>query len=497
MGILSRLAQGLADGLVVAKGFGGTTWDSAAGWRTYGGGNATRIVGSDLDWALEAGAPQLWINRVAGICTGYVFDKIIEPRVHVVYEDGEGMLQPIPKHPATELLLHPNPEYHGNALLQGLALSYKFAGNAYAMKVRGGTGMPVELYYIPHWLMWPIPPSDGGPTEFYGYRQPQLNGGFKTRLVPTANVIHIRDGIDPDNTRIGLCRHKAQYTSYASVNEIALTIAVVLRNRGNIGTLISPAVLPDGELIDIDSASFEDFKRNLSNNSTGDARGGIVASNYPIKVDRTTQSPTDLMLDRIGEGPTASICSTFGIKPGTVGLSNTGQGKGGEYGAKQKADDDASYRTCILPMLAAFAEAFTYQLLPDFPTSGNRSVEPRYRSIARRWVSKAQVNTADYRFNFDYSEVRELGEDADSLATRATELFDGNLLSMDEAREIIGMKPHPDPELGEKMSFQLLPAPGGDVGAVDPDNPENDPGAKPSGDPDDDEPEDDEGNEDD
>ncbi len=496
MKFAESLAKRAADGLeVVSKAFG-ITWDGDAGWRSYGGGSITRYVGSDMDWALEAGSPKLWLNSPAGICLGYIFDKIVEPRIHVVYEDDEGMLQPVAKHPATELMLHPNPEYQGNALLQGLALSYKFAGNAYAMKVRGagGGGAPVELYYIPHWLIFPIPPKDGGPTEFYAYNKPQVNGGFKVVAVPAANVIHIRDGIDPDNSRMGLDRFKSQYRPLVADNEIDSTIALILRNRGNIGTLITPATAD----IEIDSDSFEEFKRKVENQSRGDARGGMIATDFPIKIDRTTQSPKDLMLDQVGKRPEARICAILGIDPAAVGLAESSSGKGGQYGAKMREARSSSYETAILPTLAAMAEALTYQLLPDFPIRAlsrakDKTLPPsRKRAPSSRngrsvlgpdrhkWVipasefrAKASDDAAanavvkSFRFNFDYSEVRELSEDADATSKRAVSMFQGGIVTLDESREIVGLKPVDDEAMGGSFSFQLLSGPkGGEFGVV-------------------------------
>ena len=464
-----RFAKSVARGLTFTR-FGGITWDGEAGWHTFGNDGAVRYPGSDMDWQSEAGV--LWLNSVAMICAGYIFDKVVEPQVQVVYENDEGLFQSVENSQVSKLLAQPNPEYRGNALLQGLALSYAFDGNAYAVKVRGnnGTGVPQELYYIPHWQIEPVPPKDGGPTQFYAYKKPIHGVGVEIVPIPRANIIHIKNGIDPMNPRKGLSRTKAQYRPYVADSEIDSTIAIVLRNRGNIGTILSP----DGAVVDIDPDVLKELKRKIGNQSQGDARGGIIAADFPIKIDRTTQSPNDLMLDKIGERAVKRICGSFGIDPAAVYQDASGGGKGGQYGAKQREARQSSYETCIIPMLSTIGEALTFELLTDFPKP--RKNYTRKTSRYRKWVTRPSnlrrgVNdqgtndiTDTFRINFDYTDVRELADDEDAVSKRAVEEFKGNIATLDEARELTGKKPCEDASKGEKFAWELLPPPGGEFG---------------------------------
>src|SRR5437016_5527204 len=102
-------------------GITGVTWDGDVGWTGIGGGRLTnRSPGSDIDWEGDAGTP--WFNSVVSLCIQYIYNKVVEPKYHVVYEDDAGALQIVPKHPCTELLLNPNQEYSGNTLIQAWAL---------------------------------------------------------------------------------------------------------------------------------------------------------------------------------------------------------------------------------------------------------------------------------------------------------------------------------------------------------------------------------------
>jgi hypothetical protein len=472
---LSRLTELAAIGAPanIQQKYFGVTWDGDFGWRTVTGGTGARFGGTDLDWVTEAGLP--WNNAVVALCLQYIWDKLIEPRVHVVYEDKEGLLQPIDDHPCQQLLLNPNPEYKGNALLFGMALSAKCAGNAYIVKVRGdrGKGIPQELWYIPHWQIAPLEPDDGGPTQYYIYKEPQKNGGVVAKLIKREDVIHYRYGIDPYNRRIGLNPMTPLLREIVTDNELSTVVAVVLRNRGVAGALISPdlsALEKGDQFVSPTPTQLREFERKFESNTTGDSRGRVIATNLPVKVDWIARSMKDLEISAIGVRPVARICSGFGIHPAAIGLSTEG-GKGGQYGAMQREARESSYEQCMLPLLAGESEAFTYELLPDFPVIAPKSRFYSFSQAKRvKWVTKARGLsrrdaktdvTRTERVNFDYSDVRDLQEDKDSQHNRANTDFKGGIVTLDEAREEIGLKPCDDPEVGEKFLWQLLGPPTG------------------------------------
>ena len=428
----------MASGLSVVKKDFGVTAEGDNGWsRIGGGGGAVRYAGSDLNWEAEAGP--LWLNSVVSICLQFVMDKIAEPHLRAVYEGADGMLQPIPKHPAVLLLQWANAEYRGRQLLAALALSFKLNGNAYAVKVRGpgGLGSPRELWYVPHWRMTPLPPPDGGPTQFYKLTFP---GSTQTKIYPRADVIHLRNGLDPSNPRLGLSSFRAQFRAIVSDNEIDTYTAVLLRNMGVMGVMVTP----DGDDVEIETEQAEELKRRIREGMTGDARGDIIVPNVPLKIQFTSRSPQDLALTTIGDRPMQRLCATFGIDPAAVGLSAL---TGEKYGTLRKEARASSYEQGILPMLAVFAEAWTQELLPDFVPASEKG-----------------QSLADVFLEYDYTQVKDLQEDADATHKRARDDFKGYGLTLDEFRSQIGLKPAVDTEIGAKFLFELLPAPGGDVG---------------------------------
>lgn len=444
-GFFQRVASGLS---VVKKDFG-VTAEGDAGWRRVSGGSGTHYAGSDIDWEAKAG--DLTLNSAVSICLQFVIDKIAEPHARVVYEGADGMLVPIPRHPAVELLTWANGEYRGRQLLAALAVSYKLNGNAFAVKVRGtgGLGTPRELWYVPHWRMTPLAPPDGGPTQFYKMTFP---GSTQTKLYARADVIHLRNGLDPSNPRLGMAAFRAQYRGVVSDNEIDTYTAVLLENFGVVGAMVTP----DGPDVEVSPEQAEELKRRMRQNMAGDARGDIVVPNIPIKIQYASRSPQDLALESIGDRPMQRICATFGIDPAAVGLA---QLSGEKYGTLRKEARASSYEQGILPMLAVFAEGWSQDLLPDFLSEGSGAGGAASNPAL---VNPALVNPIF--IEYDYTRVRDMQEDADAAHKRARDDFKAYGLTLNEFRSIIGLKNAVDEDLGEKFLFQLLPAPGGDVG---------------------------------
>ena len=441
LNLLERIGIGIAKGVRATKDFGVTPL-SDYGWFTIGGGTTTHYPGTDLNWDAEAG--DLSLNAVISICSQFIIDKIALPHLHTVYEDNDGMLQPTPQHPCTQLLEWANPEYRGRQLLSAMAISYKLDGNAYAVKVRAGTvGLPQELWYVPHWQMAPVPPKDGGPTKFYKHTYRDISGATTWKLVPRENVVHVRNGLDPENPRKGLSQIKAILRSVVADNEVDTYTALIMRGLGVPGSIL----MPDGNDTGVTPEQFERVKQKIQQNSTGDARGGMTAISVPVKITYPGRSPEDLKIDKLGDRPTQRICAAFGIDPAAIGLAPL---RGEKYGSARKEARESSFEQAILPTLSVFAEAWTQDLLTDFAAPGQANTMGR---------------GSHYWCEYDYSNVRDLQEDADAVHKRAQDDFKAGLLTLDEGRSQIGKKDADDSELGEKFYFQLSSAgTGGEFG---------------------------------
>src|SRR5438552_1145485 len=102
---------------------------------------------------------------------------------------------------------------------------------------RDAAGAVREFWYLPHWQVAPLYPSDG--SEFQTGWLYTVNGRrFELRL---EDVVHFRFGIDPTNQRLGVSRLYPVLREVATDNAISTMLGALFRNMGVPGVLISPA----------------------------------------------------------------------------------------------------------------------------------------------------------------------------------------------------------------------------------------------------------------
>ncbi len=110
-------------------------------------------------------------------------------------------------HPLRQLLAVPNEWYDGTNLIQATGMSYTLDGNAYLIKRRNAYGAVRELWYAPHFSIfpqWHIGAPDSRFIDRYLYAP---MGGTPEILAPS-EVVHLRFGLDPRNPRFGMSQLK-------------------------------------------------------------------------------------------------------------------------------------------------------------------------------------------------------------------------------------------------------------------------------------------------
>lgn len=376
------------------------------------------LPGTRYDFHREVGT--LWHNSAVSICLGWMIDNFAEPELQVTQKDGEGNETPIP-HALTDLLREPNQDYDGEALWMATLLSYCVDGNAYWIKARGseGFGRPLELWYVPHWMMAPAWPQDG--SEFVSHYVYTPNG--MPQRVEKEDVVHFRFGMDPENQRLGMSRLKAVTREIFTDNEATTYSAAIMKNMGIPGVLLNPEVpkVP-GEDVVVDDVSRRQLEVLWSSMTGGDNRGKPLIPSVRLDVTKLGLSPEELALDKIRQVPEARICGALRIPAMVVGL-NVGheQRTYSNYGEAR----EAAYEDCLIPIQGRFARTLRRALLPDL---GDPTRE------TPRW---------------DYARVRCLQEDEDARWKRVQGAKKEGLLTVNEARALIG---YPPMEGGDELS---------------------------------------------
>ena len=372
----------------------------ATGW-SWGGGSAplgrtrydyARDVGMGLDASVVM-APLQWLQRTL-------------PTAPLVVETRDELGKRIAGHPVTALLSRPNTAYSGEHLLAATVFSLCLAGNAYWVKIRNGGGRVTDVWYAPHWLLEPKWPFDGSAfVSHYDYRP----GGEVIRLDP-ADVVHFRHGIDPRNLRLGLAPLASALREIWTDMEAATFIASVLRNSGIPGLVISP----DGPV----AASPDDvatIKRYLSDQFTGERRGEPLVFSAKTKIDRVGWSPSELDLSAASDRAEERVCALLGVPPVVVGL-HAGSTQTA-VGATMREQVRLAWQSGVIPLQSLIASEIERSLLPDLDRRPER-----------------------LRVYFDTSGVEAMSEDTDKIAALAERLTRAGMITLAEARQMIGME---------------------------------------------------------
>lgn len=395
MGIFNGLAQ--AVGAIYPR-WGGSGW--------FGASTYFLAPGARYDYEREAG--DLWSNSVAAIAIKWLGDRFPRPKVNISKILADGTYKPIANHPAVKLWNRPNPYYTRRAMEKAVGLSLVCDGNAYIQKVRNGGGQVAELWWLPHYTIAPMWKGDDFITGYRAWTE-----GTMDRILPREDVIHIRDGIDPRNVRLGFSATKAQIREICTINEESGYTASIMRNAGVVGLVLSPR---DGEFARMvrkeDADAIREKVRDLTSN---DQRGSAMVLQGPYEVKSAGYSPEQLRLKDLPQPAISRIAASIGVAAMSLGLpdpgktySNLGEANRTSWGS-------------IKSIQELIGESLRYELLPEFA-----------------------LDPDTYCIEYDYAEIDELQESEDAVYQRVINAWFRGVLTQNETRDILGFDADPD-----------------------------------------------------
>lgn len=366
------------------------------------GGFYNRLPGSTYDYERAAG--DAWQNSIVSACCKWASRTFPEAPFVVEKKNGKSW-EILEHHELSTLINRPNPFYSGRTLWAGTLLSLMVNGNSYWLKVRSLSGKVVELWYLPHFLVEPRWKSDG--TEYISVYEYKSGGG--SQWLDPADVIHFRDGIDPNNSRKGLSPLGAQLREICTDNEAATFSAAILRNGGASGVVIKPT-----------DATFEmtperalKIKKLYKENYGGENRGEALVLTFPADIENPGFSPAELSVDVMRKIPEERISAALGIPSMVVGL---GSGLARATYSNYQEAREAAYEGFIIPTQRLVAGELDSQLLGEIDSSGK------------------------VRCAFDLSQVRVLQADQDKLWARVSNAYRAGVLKRKEAKGQIGLE---------------------------------------------------------
>ena len=332
-------------------------------------------------------------------------------------------------HDLLDLLANPNPHYSGAHLIIATIFSWATAGNAYWLIQSSVAGKPKELWYTPHWLIEPKWPQDGSRfISHYNY----MPGG-KPMRIEIEDVVHFRQGINPENTRLGLSTLFALLAEVWTDMESSTFVATIMKNGGVPGLLLSPR----GDAAAMSPEDVEEMTNDLETQFAGAQRGRPLVTSKDVRLESFGFDPKSLDLRVVRNQAEERVCAALGIPAAVVGFG-TGmqQTKVGRTLTELRQE---AWQGGILPMLKGFASEINRQLLPLF------------------------LRSDGLELFFDASAVPALSEDRDKFEKRAKERLDSGAITVNEYRTLIGLEEVADGDIYLRK-FSTIEVPAGTSG---------------------------------
>ncbi len=401
-------------------------------WSRYGGWGWSRIrlflPGARFDWEREAA--DVWMNSVVALAISWLGDRFPRPRMQVSKILRNGDHQPLGRCPLVDLWQRPNPYYGRRTLEKAIGLSLKVDGNAYLYKVRDRMGKVVELWWIPHYRILPTWPADGS-KYIDGYRVWLDTAVYH---LPVEDVLHIRDGIDPRNERLGLAAVRGSLREVCTLNYESSYTGALLKNSGVPGMMIIPdGDGPQGVQVRPDQAGAERIKERFKDAFAGDNTGEPMVMAGKYKVVPAGFNPEQMAIDVLTQNAQARVAAAIGVAAMSLGLRDPNK----TYSNLQEANR-SSWGT-IVSIQELVAEAVRFDLLPEFG-----------------------YDPLQFTVEYDYAHIQEMAESLDSLHQRTREDFKADVITRNEAREQLGYEPDPG-EFGDSFYSEIqAAAKGGD-----------------------------------
>ncbi|MEM6907379.1 MAG: phage portal protein [Pseudomonadota bacterium] len=313
-------------------------------------------IGDGLDSSVVT-APIMWIHRA-----------LPEARLAMRETKSDGSIEELDNHEMLELIQNPNDFYSDIALWAGTLLSYLLAGNAYWIKVRNNANRVTALWWVPHWMMKPVAPTDG--SEFISHYEYTPATGLGRMYLDPADVVHFRHGINPSDQRRGLSPLDGVIREIFIDLESSNFIASLLRNFGVPSVIISPkgGGMPVPEDVE---ATKTWFKQAFG----GDNRGGPMVMGAPTDVSSFGFNPQQMNLSYGSDRAEERVCACLGIPAAVVGFGAGLQQT--KVGATMGELRKLAWHNGVLPIGRQLVDELKRSLLPDFqrPRERTRRIE--------------------------------------------------------------------------------------------------------------------------
>lgn len=378
-----------------------------------------KLPGSDINFAGEVHNGMDSSVVTSALC--WMMRTFPEAPV-IVQRLKEEKWETVPRHPLSDLLKRPNPEYGGVVLWQATVMDLCF-GEAFWLKIKNGLGEIVEVWWVPRLSITPIPNPETGGLLNYRYTP---GYGLAARDLDPEDVVHFRFGRDPRNILRGFSPLAAVMREVYTDDQAANFTAAILKNMGVLGILITP------EVGTMSKDATEALKNEIQQKFTGDKRGSAMVASAPLKAQLLQYNLSGFDVAPVRDIAEERVCAALGIPAAVIGFGT----------GLQQTKVGATMREMI-------------------KLAWQGGIEPQQRGAAdemdRSLLSEFHDNTNLFRTHFDTSQVEALTESPTEKTDRVLKLVEGNIIKIKVAQQELG---YPVDDSMDKYMMELQPAGG-------------------------------------
>ena len=350
-------------------------------------------------------------NSAVVACLNVLATSFAEPQLKVYKKQEGGKLEQT-AHPLEILLQRPNEFISGGILSHYIVTSLSAHGDAFLLKVKNNQNQVVQLV--------PLMPSyvkvRGNQRELithYEYHAIQQSNSLNPDFIeiPRENMVHIRQGMDPDDHRRGFSPLRSVMRELAGDEAAGQFAVALLHNMAVPGVILSPK---DDTMGGPSREEAEAIAQSFKTKFSGANRGAPMIMTGAMDVDVVSFTPEQLDLKGLRRLPEERVSSVLGVPAILAGLgagldaatyNNTRELR--EFFTEQK----------MIPLWSAVASELTHQLLhKDF-----------------------ENNNYEYFCAYDLEQVRALAGDRQEQVKTMNSGVQGGFVTIGEARRSLGL----------------------------------------------------------
>jgi HK97 family phage portal protein len=377
-------------------------------------------------------------NSAVVACLNVLATSFAEPQLKVYKKNEQGKLEQT-SHPLEQLLQRPNEFISGSILSHYIVTSLSAHGDAFLMKVKDNNNKVVQLV--------PLMPSyvkvRGNSRELithYEYHAVQKNLNTEFIEIPRENIVHIRQGMDPDDHRRGFSPLRSVMRELAGDEAAGQFAVALLHNMAVPGVILSPK---DDSMGGPSREEAEGIAQSFKSKFAGANRGAPMIMTGAMDVDVVSFTPEQLNLTQLRRLPEERVSAVLGVPAILAGLgagldaatyNNTRELR--EFFTEQK----------MIPLWSAVADELTHQLLhQDF-----------------------EENDYEYYCGYDLDQVRALSEDKKEQVLTMNSAVQGGFVTISEARQALGLEVDKSHEIYLRP-LNMMAVPEGETGIMNSD----------------------------